>query len=415
MSKFESLKILYDEFSKFHTNLGKDNNDRRKDSRTTERYLSKLEDLKTSVEEIRKEVNEKYLEPEAKEKFQLLIVKIERLQTDIFVTLENRLKLSNLVHHSNGSSSNNSSQITGIPTEISTMSENFDLKTATSLIPSMDGSENGTRRLIDAIELYESLLNDAGKQLLIRFVLKTKLTEAAKIRLNPDYQSVQGLLNDISKHLLSKKSASALSASLHSARQKHKSINEFGQEIEEMMLNLTISQADGDKNALKCLPQINEKLAITAFANGLRDPNLRTIIKARNYSSLKDAISGAKDEEISNRAGASEQVFQYSTRNKRSTRNFRGSRQFNQRGNYPPRAINNNSSNNRNNPTNSYHQNSRGRVNRGRGSNRGSRYFRNNYNQRSFFLETQGHSETPNASTATQENNDLFFRENRQN
>ena len=43
----------------------------------------------------------------------------------------------------------------------------------------------------------------------------------------------------------------------------------------------------------------NEKLAIGVFTNGLSNPELRTVVKARNYSTIKDAINGAKDEERS--------------------------------------------------------------------------------------------------------------------
>ncbi|KAH1021777.1 hypothetical protein HUJ04_011261 [Dendroctonus ponderosae] len=57
-----------------------------------------------------------------------------------------------------------------------------DLKTAISLLPVLKDTESSTNQLIDAIELYESVLTDDGKRLLINFVLKTRLSSSAKLR-----------------------------------------------------------------------------------------------------------------------------------------------------------------------------------------------------------------------------------------
>lgn len=64
-----------------------------------------------------------------------------------------------------------------------------------------------------------------------------------------------------------------------------------------MFVELTISQADGDSSKFEVLKPINEQIAIKRFADGLRNDRISTIIAARNYSHLKDAISAAKDEE----------------------------------------------------------------------------------------------------------------------
>ncbi|KAF9797300.1 hypothetical protein SFRURICE_006282 [Spodoptera frugiperda] len=47
---------------------------------------------------------------------------------------------------------------------------------------------------------------------------------------------------------------------------------------------------------------VNEKQAIKQFSDGLRNRRIRRIISARNYSSLKDAIQAAQDEETSSSA-----------------------------------------------------------------------------------------------------------------
>ncbi|KAJ3646446.1 hypothetical protein Zmor_024034 [Zophobas morio] len=177
------------------------------------------------------------------------------------------------------------------------MTEKFDLKTAASLLPVMDGSERVTKQLIDGIEMYDSMLDDNGKKLLTTYILKTRLSESAKIRLKSSYATNCLLIADIRNYLLTKKSPASLSVQLSRAKQYSKSVEEFGRSIEELLVDLTITQADGNRQALEILRQSNEKIAINAFANGLENFELRTVIKARNYEKLSDAIRGATDEE----------------------------------------------------------------------------------------------------------------------
>lgn len=215
--------------------------------------------------------------------------------------------------------------------------DNFDLKTAVSLLPTMDGSEAITNKLIDGIELYSEMIEDSDAQLLIKFVLKTRLTQSAKLRLSSTYVNVEQMINDMRKHLLTKKSDTALQKKLMTAKQGNRSIEQFGQELEELFVNLTISQANGNTASYDVLKPLNEKLAINRFAQGLRSEKLNTIIAARAYSSLKDAIQGAKDEEVSMIAPTNpEQIFFARGKGYIYRKPFRGSYNSNgNRGTYP--------------------------------------------------------------------------------
>ncbi|XP_057669912.1 uncharacterized protein LOC130902096 [Diorhabda carinulata] len=197
--------------------------------------------------------------------------------------------------------------------ETAEMAEEFSLRTAANLLPSVDDTENTTKQLINAIELYDA-------------------------------------------------------------------------------------QADGDGGAVKILRVANEKIAINTFANGLRNHELRTVIKARNYAKLKDAISGAKDEEISKKASSSSQVFH--TRNKsdsrqnnayrgnsRSNGNNRGSyrnnsNHTNRNNNYNSRNSNYNNQNNRQRDNNNFRGRNNGRYNNRNQRSGNNRYNQNNNNQR---------------------------------
>lgn len=182
-------------------------------------------------------------------------------------------------------------------TESSKMAlENFDIKTAIALLPIMSGQEQVTLQLMDSIQLYSSMLNDAAKKQLIEFVLKTRLSANAKLRLRANYESVESLLKDMRTHLIQKKSAVALQSQIFAAKQGRRSIDKFGTDLEQLLVNLTLAQADGDDHKYEVFRQMNEKLAIKRFADGLNNSRLSTIVASRQFNSLPEAIQSAIDE-----------------------------------------------------------------------------------------------------------------------
>lgn len=137
---------------------------------------------------------------------------------------------------------------------------------------------------------------------MIKFVLKSRLSQQAKLRLQDDYTTVDSLISDMNKELLPKKGATAIQNKLQKIRQNEMSISDYGKQITELFVDLTISQANGNSECYNILKPINEKQAIKQFSDGLRNRRLSTIISARNYNSLKDAIQAAQDEETSSSA-----------------------------------------------------------------------------------------------------------------
>ncbi|CAG4979459.1 unnamed protein product [Parnassius apollo] len=109
----------------------------------------------------------------------------------------------------------------------------FDFKTAINLLPIMNGQKYVTKQLIDGIDMYNYKLDEASKKSLIVFVLKTRLSLSAKLRLS--YAAVDSLLSDMRKYLLQKKSAVAL----QNVKQSHRSIEAFGNLLEDIFSNFT--------------------------------------------------------------------------------------------------------------------------------------------------------------------------------
>lgn len=283
--------------------------------------------------------------------------------------------------------------------ESDNMSEKFELKTATSLLPKLDGTEESVQALIDAIEMYSEMIDAQGKALLTTFVLKTRLNSSAKLKLKATYQTPELLVVDIKKFLLTKKSPTALVTKLHNARQNNRSIENFGKEVEELFVQLTIAQADGNSNpdAYTILQETNEQIAINSFANGLKNPELKTIVKARNYKKLNEAIRAALDEEKGSHNG--ENLFNYKHSNNKGKRNFNKNNNRNTNfQNY--RRENNNGQNIRS----SGHANNNNNNQRNQYSNRRNANNRN-YNNRGNRTQNVRHFSQENDNNVSNNNN----------
>lgn len=292
--------------------------------------------------------------------------------------------------------------------------EKFELKTAIALLPVMTGDENVTKQLISNIEMYESMIDDTGKKQLIQFVLKSRLSESAKLRMRNTYSSVADLILDMRSILLPKKSDTAIHSKLQHMKQNDKSIENYGKELEQLFVDLTITQANGNTDLYQTLKPINERIAIKRFSDGLRNSRLSTIIAARNYSTLKDAIQGALDEKLS--SGGEERVMSFHHNRGRPNRGHRNYKNNFNRG--ASSAFSN--SQNYNKPSRGYYNySSRARNfnnssnNRGRGGFRGHTTFRRPARQNQIRLAESSGSErlqdNPEVRVETQ-NDNLFFR-----
>lgn len=301
-----------------------------------------------------------------------------------------------------------------------TKMDKFDLKVALTLLPVMNDEISNTKQLMDGIEYYSSVINAESQSQLISFILKSRLSQSAKLKLGTNYDTVPNLINDMRKLLLPKKSASALQKQFLNCKQNNLSIDAFGKMLSEMFVELTVSQSDGDSEKFNVLKSINEKQAIRQFSDGLRNRRIGTIITAQNFDNLKDAIQAGVDEDVSGSDNMAE-VMAFRRNNNRNFKNNSRQPQYQnyQRGTY--NAGRGRGSSNWHQPRGGARQwfqqpPSRGHTSRGRHAYRGNSSNNNYRAQRQFReqirLVNDDSQSQPQASTSTQirEAESEFFR-----
>lgn len=308
---------IYNELRKIRTYLIKIGPKRRLESKVSSRKLEESTNLFHSFKKTCKEIEDNIKEFKNEE---LILIneyryKIEELFVEIKELCEKESSCSN-------SDFESLSEDEG---KIVKMAK-FDLKIALNLLSVMTNDELGIKQLIDGIDYYSSILDSQSQEQLITFVLKSRLSQAAKLKLASNYDSVKDLLHDMKVQLLPIKSAVAIQSKLHSFSQKQMSIDEYGKAITEMFVDLTIAQSEGKPSNYQVLKPLNEKQAIKRFADGLRNRRLSTIIAARNFESLKDAVQAAVDEETSMPSTSTGEIMAFNQNNRynyrRATNNY---------------------------------------------------------------------------------------------
>lgn len=80
----------------------------------------------------------------------------------------------------------------------------FDLKVALSLLPVCKDDEYSIRHFIESVEYYKSELDEGSQAKLLNFVLKSRLSQAAKLRLSSSYSNINDFIGDMRTQLLPK-------------------------------------------------------------------------------------------------------------------------------------------------------------------------------------------------------------------
>lgn len=288
----------------------------------------------------------------------------------------------------------------------------FDITAAIKVIPEFKGESKELSNFLNIIEfLHDTLKDEAEKAKLIKFVLKTRLSEKVKNKLvtqsvPTNLKALQDTLQYVFKP---NKTPLAIQTELGTVSQGNKNITDYSQKVETLMAQLNMLQISEQGEAHRdIISKLNEQLALNAFKNGLNEPLKATIYAARPKT-LQEAVQIASEiERPPNQAN----LFHYNRAS--GSNNFRRNfnpnfRQNNFRRSNFSRFQNNQGMHVQSQRSQAVRQSSSGNSNNGRNRlmnsnfrNNNNNNFRNNNNRRVQVVNS-GNGESPESETGLAE------------
>lgn len=283
----ENLNTVFDELNKILVNLKKDGS-RPKTQKLINEKLETINNLKIQYDDILvkllKSSNEhqvKIFSDHRDNTYEIIGQAIEKLKNSPVSTTQIIVN-------------------TGLEANKSTMAgESFDLKTASAVLQEFSGDPATCKDFLDTVEMYDSLLNTAGKKILLDFVLKVKIKGAAKTKLSSSKAptSITELKALILERFAPRKSLKGLTNQLSTTKQNGKSVNEFAKQIEFLTQQITELQVtEENKEQKHIIAEVNEQHALIAFTSGVK-PYIQQVVLANNPKTLNEAIEIALETE----------------------------------------------------------------------------------------------------------------------
>lgn len=245
-----------------------------------------------------------------------------------------------------------------------TMGDVFDIKTATAIVQPYDGCADKLEAFVDAANLLNELTKEAHRPMAIKF-LKTRLNGKARQCLPENIATIDDLVKQVKEQCMEVISPQSIIAKLKVSSQKG-DVAKFCSEVESLttqLQNVYISQKiPGD-----VAKSMATKAGIDTLINGIKNTEMKIILKAGTFPSVKEAVQKI-NENLTQETNNPNQILHMSSQ--RYTN--RGRQNFNtQRGNFRGRFTN----------SNRYSWNRNGNNNR----NNGNRQYSNNHENQNRF------------------------------
>lgn len=224
----------------------------------------------------------------------------------------------------------------------------FDMKTATSIVQTYDGSADNLDAFVDAANLLKDYIAEGELQTAIRF-LKTRLTGKARLGLPENLNTIDAIVNDVKARCSEQVSPENILAKLKSTKQKGDA-NSLCDEVDNLtnkLKSIYVGQGIPDGVA----KSMATKAGVDALINGVNNFETKLILKAGNFSNIKEAVQKVQENGTSTQTNSqnSAQVMTYNTQRNNFNRNNRGRRFSNRGGNSSTPRDRNNQYNNRTN------------------------------------------------------------------
>lgn len=192
------------------------------------------------------------------------------------------------------------------------------IKIASSLIPQYDGNGDKLSNIIAALKALKTIVTAATEPVALQIVL-SKLEKKAKSAVGEAPANIDAIINSLNQKCKQHVSSDVVLAKLNAAKQ-HGTLNKFTSEIEEFTTQLEAAYIN-DGIALDTATKMANKAGTKALANGVKNPSLKTILKAGTFNTLNDAIGRAAENDNDECTSMQVLYFGHSKRGQRGGRN----------------------------------------------------------------------------------------------
>jgi hypothetical protein len=172
----------------------------------------------------------------------------------------------------------------------------FSYETALKLPSLTITSEVAARDFLDNVEVYYDLLNDAGKTILLNFIIKTKIQGHAKTKLgNKVAENFKNLKVLVYESCGTTETHESLKTKLNGIKQGGKSLEGFAESITlitEQLAALEIKRQRANAAAETAIRSMADREALSAFKKGLKS-EVKVVVEAAQPNSIQEALQVA--------------------------------------------------------------------------------------------------------------------------
>ena len=173
----------------------------------------------------------------------------------------------------------------------------FDIRQATALVQPYDGAPAGLDTFVDSVNLLKDLTPAAQLPMAMKFI-KTRLSGKARIGLPENLQSIDELIEIITTKCEDNTTPENILSKMNAIKQRG-SMNGFCEEIESLCSKLENTYIK-QRVPATVAKSMSTKAGLNALINGINTPETKLILKAGNFTSIKEAIQKAQENSTEN-------------------------------------------------------------------------------------------------------------------